>query len=188
MLATLVDATTDLIIQKFTQNLGLTLEETVAMIGAGHSIANSRRPGSILIDMPLDSTPNTMDVKYFQELASSPSKPFSANVGRILSDSNMMLNDEMKGYVETFAKDEARFRQVLQSTMEKMMDLGATIDTTKDSTMDTESVMVSFPILSTCSALLPNPVQKVASPNSALNRGISSWVWLVGLLDGLLFV
>ena len=108
-------------IKRIFQQRQMSIPETVALIGGGHSVAqvkNSPEIGS----GPTDSTPGAFDVKFFQELKSNPASALPGTV-RIPADTNMMNDPEMGKWVDVFAANQSAFMAHFKSAFEKMISI-----------------------------------------------------------------
>jgi catalase (peroxidase I) len=123
----LINATMQETVDAFMIRFGFTAEETVALIGGGHTIALSRRASTAILDKPLDSTPHLFDTVYFQELLEG-NVSLKKGITHLESDINLLSHGEMKSAIEKFATQDGAFRQVFLSTYERMSVLGSTFD------------------------------------------------------------
>ena len=101
----------------FMGRLGLSIEETVAIIGGGHSAGRSRRsdnPDDATVQTgPLDSTPDLLDNAFFKEILQRPQDAL------IPADGDMVSDPELRAVIERFAGKED-FMPYFISAMEKM--------------------------------------------------------------------
>lgn len=143
----------------FIAGIGMTLEETIALIGGGHTVArveSQNSPG--LQPGPLDTTTNAWDVNFFIELL-APNPP--AGVIRIPADQNMVNDPEMRTIIQQFANNPARFASVFASAYVKMLNLGTNFASTSTvpppvPTSSTQTVPPPVPTSST--QTVPPPV------------------------------
>lgn len=136
------------------------MEETVALIGGGHTVAgilfsafylwpNSR--GNIEIDRTADRTPNGLDPlragpldstitkfdnRYFKEIIQSAKPP---GVSRIPADLTFANDPEARQWYVIFSQDQQYFFDVFKRAMEKLVDLGAVFETDEQKSQDNGS-------------------------------------------------
>jgi catalase (peroxidase I) len=180
------DATVENIIEAFITRMGYTAEETIALIGGGHSIAHTRRQG-MLLDKPLDSTPSRLDIVYFQELLKSPDSAITLRHGRIKSDSNMLQNAEFRALIEKFAASADDFAASFGPAVEKMLNMGAVMDPTQNAIMDQEFVTLVYTTKSSCAEpgdgndrVGGGSLSKKPEQSSARDRQGASWFIALG--------
>jgi hypothetical protein len=110
----------------FLNRMGFTLEETVALIGGGHTMAFLARQNNPtdpdLADGPFDSTPEKFDNQWFKDLLDNPDS------ARIPADKHMMDDPDMKRIFERFANSDREFNDAFVTAMVKMADMGASFD------------------------------------------------------------
>jgi hypothetical protein len=106
----------------FVQRMGFTAEQTVALIGGAHSVANiHRRNTPELSSGSMDSTPSRMDNLYFRQLLSN-----QQGVARVPTDSSMAADARFRPFIEKFANNERAFLDTFKVTFERMIRLGFT--------------------------------------------------------------
>ena len=111
------------ILQYFWQRMGFTLDETVAIIGGGHSIAEFHRKNNPeypeIIPGYFDPTPNVLDNAWFVLLWNNPAG------ARVPSDANMMRNPRMAEVIRVYAFEPRAFFQDFAIGMRRLANLGA---------------------------------------------------------------
>lgn len=107
----------------FYRRMGFTLDETVALIGGGHSIANYRRVNNPternIPDGPFDPTPYVLDNAWFVEIYRNPRS------ARIPSDANMLKNPGMNAVIALYAQNPGPFYQDFCIGMRRLASLGS---------------------------------------------------------------
>ncbi len=157
----------------FVNRLGMSVEETVALIGAGHSVAElikQNNPGDDSVKPGFfDSTPSAMDQRWFAEVLANPEN------ARIEADRNMLDDPEMKRIITRFAdpaQDKAFF-QPFASGMVKLFDAGAIFDGNKTSSITstiTSTRTAENPVTTT---IVPSTTTEVSSSIASFTTGIS---------------
>ena len=109
------------IIDVFVDKYGYSLEDAIALIGGGHSVARAHRANSEF-DGNLDPTPDRLDNAFFKMLLESPDAfPGGA---RLPADANMAKDERFRPILEKFAQDDAALMTAFQRSFERMLDFG----------------------------------------------------------------
>jgi hypothetical protein len=107
----------------FVGNLGMSVEETVAIVGGGHTVAEldpANNVGDNFVKAGgFDSTVDKFDNRWFAETLANPGNT------RVQSDANMLNDPEMKRIFEFFAAANENFFRPFTTSMEKMINAGA---------------------------------------------------------------
>jgi L-ascorbate peroxidase len=152
----------------FVGNLGMSVEETVAIVGGGHTVADLD-DGSDEDDVDdsgkedgFDSTPFKFDNRWFVEILANPDN------AQIESDANMLNDPEMKRIFEFFAAANENFFRPFMTSMEKMINAGAKFESSPSPAPAPQPAPAPAPQPSPAPAPQPSPVPE---PNSVYYPG-----------------
>lgn len=116
----------------FMKRMGFTLDETVALIGGGHTIGRVHSENTLGVNPgPMDTTSNRFDNIFFQNLLNQTPP---GGITRLIADGNMVSNAQMKPVVEKFARDNNAFTSAFISAYAKMSDFGANFNPNQNNT------------------------------------------------------
>lgn len=124
----------------FVNRMGFTKDETVALILGGHSVARinlvfsfNNKPGFT------DSTPHLLDNVIFKEIIHNN----ITNVIQIPADKNLLKDNDMKLFIDTFASNDDLFRIRFKSAFEKMINLGSRFQKTPTTSITSNSIFTT---------------------------------------------
>lgn len=106
------------ILAKF-ERMGFNATETVALIGAGHTVSQ-------LQGRKLDSTPHKYDVNFFAELLKGPPPSASLASDRALAAPNAPNTPNTRAVMSGFASSFTAFNQAVVAALDKLAWLGQT--------------------------------------------------------------
>lgn len=128
------------IFDTFVTRMGFSLDETVALVGGGHTIGRVHAENTLGVNPgPMDTTENKFDNLFFQNLlVQTP----PGGITRLVADGNMESDSRMKPLVEKFASDNDAFISAFVSAYTKMSDLGAQFDPNQNKTVPNGRTMI----------------------------------------------
>lgn len=162
-------ATAQEIVDIFMARMGFTLDETVALIGGGHTIGRVHAENTLGVNAgPMDTTDTKFDNLYFQNLLKEVPPD---GVTRLIADGNMAANAQMRPVIEKFSRDNDAFISAFVRAYEKMSKLGAKFRPGENSTVPEGMFIVSALYYVLIAFIIGNLNSGSASNNGTLNNG-----------------